>query len=294
MRAVATMAVAAACLAGAEQGHAGAWTLPQGRVWLKTGFHYLLTDEQYAPAAAILGDGTRVGRGDSRRYNDGGAMRMRLWWNEAEIGLHDRVTAGLQLPFYDLRFEDRFQRTDSWGIGDIRVCTRVALLDRDHRLTLRAAWKLPVGKAATDPDDVPLSEGQHDLDLGIQVGRSLGRQMSWAGVEGGRRFRYRDEETGREPGDEWFWRAEAGFAPWRARPIAVRASWEGLRGGETRYDDLGLLTGQRRYDQLSLGILFALREWTIEGGFSRTLAGEAYPAGYSWSFGLSRSLSLRG
>jgi hypothetical protein len=294
LRTAAAVAGLSILLGWAQAAQAGAWTQPEGRLWIKSAFLYLLTDEQFAPTAAFLADGTAVERGDARPFNDGGAMRMRGWWNEAEYGVHERVTVGVQIPFYDLRFEDRFQQTDSWGIGDVRIAGRVALLDGAHRWSARGAWKLPVGKAATDPDDVPVSEGQQDFEAGLQYGHSLGRQLSWFGIEGGYRWRLRHEETGRDPGNEWLWRVEIGYAPRAAIPLALRVGWDGLRGAETRYDDLGVLPGQRRYQNVGAGLIYQMSGWIFESGFSHSFAGEAFPSGTNWNFGMSRAFQLRG
>ncbi|HEX9641885.1 MAG TPA: transporter [Candidatus Krumholzibacteria bacterium] len=294
MRAAATISVALLLLCHTRSASAGSWTQPQGSVWFKSAFLYHLSAEQFAPTAAVLEDGTPVERGDRRPFNDDGSMRVRVLWSEAEYGLHERVTLGVQLPYYDLRFEDRFQRTDSWGIGDIRFTGRIALLDGAHRLSARGAWKLPAGKAATDPDDVPLSEGQHDLEAGLQYGHSLGRDLSWVGIEGGYRWRRHDEETGRDPGNEWLWNVELGHALSGSLPLALRVAWSGLRGDETRDENLGIVPGQRRFHDLGAGLIYRWTAWIFETGLTHTVSGEAFPAGTSWNVGISRAFQLRG
>jgi len=273
--------------------HAGAWTQPAGKLWIKSAFIYLLTDQQYASTAAILPGGRRVERGDRRPFDDDGATRMRALWTEAEYGVTERLTLGMQLPWYDLRYEDQFSVVDSWGVGDIRFVSRVALLNAAHRLSVRGAWKLPVGAAQTDPDDIPVSEGQADLEAGLQYGRGLfGRPLSWIGLEGGYRWRLRDAELGRDPGDEWFWRVEAGWSLLSSGGLGLRATWDGLRGGETLYDDFGALPGNRSFDAITTGLLVPLGAWLVEPLVSFTVSGEAYPAGESLSLSVSRAFQL--
>jgi hypothetical protein len=113
-------------------------------------------------------------------------------------------------------------------------------------------------------------------------------------MEGGRRWRLRDEEAGRDPGDEWFWRLELGFALRPSQPLALRIAWEGLRGAETEYDDLGVLPGQRKYDSIAAGLLYRLGNWMLETGITHRASGEAYPSGSSWNFGFNREFQLRG
>lgn len=273
-----------------QQALAGAWTQPKSRLWLKVGFLYQFTDTIYAAESAVLPDGTPVEAGDERPYDDGGAFRQQTLWLEGEYGVANRLTVGVQLPYQDLRFEDRFQITESWGFGDIRFIGRAALLDGSQRLTLRAAWKLAVGDAATDPDQVPVSEGQTDLELGLQWGTSLGRSLSWVGAEGGYRWRLEDDE-GRIPGDELYWRLELGYAPVKAWKLAVKLGCDGLRAQTTFRNDLAE-PGQRSYDRLELGLLWQWGAWILEPLLVTTLAGERYPAGQTWTIALHRFFEL--
>jgi len=274
----------------ASSAGAGAWTQPKSRLWVKAAFIYQFTKTIYAADEATLPDGTMVQPGDERPYDDEGAYRQRTLWFEGEYGITDRFTLGAQFPYHDLRFEDAFQVTESWGFGDIRFVGRAAILTGQQRRSLRGAWELAVGKASTDPDDVPVSEGQPDFDLGLQWGMSLGRQLSWLGVEGGYRWRLEDEE-GRVPGNEWFWRAEAGYAPVKAWNLGIKLAYEGLRAGTTYRDELPE-PGQRSFDRLEFGLLWRLGPWILEPLVASTLAGERFPAGETWTIGLHRVLDL--
>ncbi len=275
-----------------SEARAGAWTLPAGEVWIKSGVHYQFTRDLFAAEPATLPGGTQIEVGDRRPFDDEGASRVRLIWSEFELGVTDRWTVGAQVPWYDLRFEDRVQRVDSWGIGDLRFTSRFALLTGSDRVSVRAVWKLPQGEAATDPDDVPVSEGQTDLELGLQWGRSLGRPSAWIGVEAARRWRAENTDENRDPGDEWLWHFEAGWPLDRDGHRAVKVGYDGLAGERVLFTDSDLLGGQRRFHAASLAFLFAVSAWNVEVGASTTWAGESYPAGTMWSGSLSRSLEL--
>jgi hypothetical protein len=271
--------------------HAGAWTQARGELWWSVSGVYSSTQEQFAPNAAIL-DGKSIEVGDRRPFDNDGATRVRLLWSEAEFGVTDRNTLGIQVPYYDLRFEDDDQLTDSWGIGDIRLIHRFGILTQQHRLSTRIAWKLPVGEAATDSDDVPVGEGQSDLDLGLQYGYGLGKPLSWVGIESGYRLRARNDREGRDPGDEFFWRTELGYAVDRHGRLSVHGAWEGLRGRETTFDVLGTIPGQRSFDSLSLGLLIPVGAWIVQPQYAYLVAGEAYPTGSKWALSLHRTLKL--
>lgn len=279
---------------GAAQAPAGAWTQPRGRLWVKSALIYSFTDRQFAARAAILPGGREVQAGDSRPFDEEGAARARLIWSEVEFGISDRLSVGAALPYQDLRYEDRLALTESWGVGDIRLAARYALLHEGaRRLSVRGAWKLPYGEAATRPDDLPLGEGQSDFDLGLQFGRSLGWRSGWTGIEGGYRWRLRNEEIGRDPGDEWFWRVEAAAGLDRAGAFALRVSWDGLRGDATQWDDFVGDGDRRRLQQIGVGLLMRWGVYTLEPSWVLRAAGEAYPAGQEWSFGISRAFDLR-
>jgi hypothetical protein len=267
----------------------GAWTQPGGKLWVKTALIYQFADQFYAQREATLPDGTRIDPGDVRPYDDEGASRQRLLWLEAEYGLSDRLTLGLQLPWVDLHYEDRFQTSRSWGPDDLIAVVRWGVFAQGRqRWTLRSAVKLPTGRTVEDPDRIPISENQVDWELGAQFGQSLGRALSWIGVEGGYRLRFEDESRNFDPGNEWFWRVEAGWGFGRRGRWGVKLDWVGVRGDAEGLDffapgselsrDLDLLDGVL---MVQLGRLF------VEGGVGYVLGNHSHPAAPIWSIALS-------
>ena len=214
--------------------HAGAWTMPSGDLWLKAAGIAQRADEFYAKQSAILPDGTRVEPGDRRPYDDHGESEQYMIWMEGEYGITDRLTLGVQTAWKDLRFEDDFTRSRSYGWGDTWAVGRFAILTGQQRLSFRTALKIPTGKFSTEVGQIPIGENQPDLDLGLQWGMSLGRELSWLGVEGLYRFRFEDESRSFDPGDEVFFRAEAGWGFHRRFGLkARRAGWSHTLGSES-------------------------------------------------------------
>ena len=235
---------------------AGAWTQPQGRLWLKIAGIAQESDQFYAESRATLPDGRNIQPGDARPYDNGGLGTSRLVWSELEYGLTGAVTLGLQVPYYDLRYEDDLAIHRSFGIGDLRVTSRVALWARENRVTARVAWKLPTGPTSQSPDVIPIGDGQADLELGLQLGRGLGRALSWVGAEGGFRYRRLDAARDWDPGDEWFWLVEAGYGLVGEGRVGVKAAYTGTRGDEVSLNFFSsAIDLSRNYDRLDLTLI---------------------------------------
>lgn len=270
---------------------ASAWTRPAGELWLKIGGLYSFSDRYYAEGPATLPSGREVGAGDERPYDDEGITRQRLLLVEAEYGLHERLTLGVLLPWADLRFEDRVRVTDSWGPADLRLRSRVALLTGADRLAAAVEWKLPTGGASTNPDLIPVSEGQADLTLQLHYGRSLGRPLSWLGATAGHRWRAEDDDPQRQrnPGEEWLYRAELGHALRPGGRLAAKLAVDGVVGGETTTVAFGPVRNlERHYHRIELGLLWSagaagLWELLLQEPF----AGRSYPAGRVWGLSVS-------
>ena len=273
------------------QAHAGAWTLPAGDLWLKAAGIAQRADEFYAKQSAILPDGTMVEPGDRRPYDDHGESEQYLIWMEGEYGITDRLTLGVQAVWKDLRFEDDFTRSRSYGWGDTWMVGRFALLTGQQRLSLRTALKIPTGEFSTDVGDIPLGENQVDLDLGLQWGMSLGKELSWVGVEALHRFRFEDDSREFDPGDEWFGRAEVGWG--FHRRFGLKASWASQRGDDTSLNFFAPGTDlARNYDQLEIFAMLDTPWVFVEFGWSHVLASDSWPAAPLWSLSAARVFSL--
>lgn len=272
---------------------AGAWTQPRGQAWLKVAGIYQFADEFYANDPAVLANGRVVSPGDSRPYDEDGSSRQRMLWLEAEVGLTDRWTVGVQAPWKDLRFEDRVQVTRSWGWGDVRAVNRFALLTGPHRLTLRNAVKLPTGRFSTATGQIPIGENQTDIETTLQWGHGLGRALSWVGAEGGYRIRLEDSELGFDPGDEWLWSLEAGWGLDRRGRVGLKAAWQGARGDAESLNFFAPGAAlSRNYDQADLTLMLDLSTVFVEMGVGTILGSEGYPASPVFTFGISRRLDL--
>jgi hypothetical protein len=272
---------------------AGAWTQPKGEAWVKVAAIYQFADQFYANDPAVLPDGTVINPGDSRPYDEDGSSRQRVLWLEAEYGVTDRWTLGFQAPWKDLRFEDRVQVTQSQGWGDVRAVSRFALFDGAHRLTIRNMVKFPTGRFSTATGQIPIGENQSDIETTLQWGHSLGRALSWAGVEFGYRLRLEDRELDFDPGDEWIWSAEAGWGLDSQGRVGLKANWHGARGDDESLNFFAPGAAlSRNFNQVDLTLMIDLDEVFVEFAGGSGLGTEGYPASLIWTVGISRRLDL--
>ena len=170
---------------------------------------------------------------------------------------------------------------------------RGAILDGSQRLTVRTALKLPTGQFSTEPGRIPIGENQTDLDLGLQWGMSLGRELSWLGVEALHRFRFEDESREFDPGDEWALRAEAGWGLFRH--LGLKSTWVSQRGDDTSLNFFAPGTDlNRNYDQIELVAMVPTRWVFLEAGVSWVLGSPSWPAAPVWALSVSRSFRVLG
>jgi hypothetical protein len=266
---------------------AGAWTQPRGAAWIKVAGLYQSADEYYADRDAILPDGSSVQPGDRRPYDDNGRSEQFVLWLEGEYGLTERLTLGAQAIWKDLRYEDDFSRSRSYGWGDTWAVARYAILTGRQRLSARSSFKFPTGKFSTEVGEIPIGENQPDLDVGLQWGVSLGRHLSWLGAEASYRFRFEDESREYDPGDEVFVRLEGGWG--FTKRVGLKANWISQRGDETSLNFFAPGTDlNRNYDQVELFAMFDTPWVFVELGWSHVIASESWPAAPLWSLSLAR------
>lgn len=270
---------------------AGAWTQPRGVAWAKVAGLYQQADEYYADGAAVLPDGAAVEPGDRRPYDDHGSSEQYVLWMEGEYGITDRLTVGVQAVWKDLRYEDDFSSSRSYGWGDTWVVGRYAVLTGAQRVSVRSALKFPTGKFSTEVGEIPIGENQADLDVGAQWGMSLGRALSWIGAEALYRFRFEDSSREFDPGDEFFARVEAGwgFTGW----FGLKADWVSQRGDETSLNFFAPGTDlNRNYDQIEVFAMFDTPWVFVEAGVAHVIASESWPAAPVWSVSVARSFRI--
>lgn len=157
------------------------------------------------------------------------------------LGLVRGVDAWVDVPFHRQEFNaSRTSDLLTTGFGDPRVYLRIgpSLVGGQGlplALALRGGAKFTSGTFNVDAETISLSEGQRDWEVLLEVGKSLHPWpvyvMGWAGY----RWRERNEEINRDPGNERLFYVAAGGSldrfQWKVavdgllgRPSTVRAA----------------------------------------------------------------------
>lgn len=205
------------------------------------------------------------------------------------LGLWRGIDLWADVPFRRMEFNDSAQNRERSGISDPRVFLRVGpslfgLDDPPLAIALRGGTKFPVGDFAVDAEVIPLSEGQRDWELLLELGASLHPWpiyvMGWAGY----RWREPNQSIQRKPGDERvFYLATGGSVD----PFQWKVAVDGLFGRppvRTAFD-LSLENERRELVQLIPTVGWHVGPGTLEAGARIPVQGRNFPAGPVFTLG---------
>ena len=274
---------------------AGAWTTPQGKLWVKASWFRQTTHEWYIGSAqpVLLPDNTLGERpaGSRQPYRFEGMYESSAVFLEGYYGLTDAVDVGLQVPWFDQSFDDdtRVDPPSESGFSDLRVYARWRLFARPFLLTLKTGVKIPTGEFKNVDGLIPVGEGQWDYDFVVQAGRSFWPLPAYANVDIGYRVRTENEEILRDPGDEWLVNAEVGYNPLPSVLLALKL--EGLygkAGSSFGFRDESLT---KRITYLAPSVSYRLGgDTAFEAALRISVGGRNFPAGHQLTIGLSTTI----
>ncbi len=222
-------------------------------------------------------------------YPVGGRLDLRSFLIAGAVGVVTGVEVLAQGALHSLEFESASGSNSRTGLGDVRLWLRAGprLLgvyesDLPVWVGLRAGVKLPGSGFPVDRSIVPLSEGQTDFELALELGRVLvdGQLAVQAWV--GHRWRGNNETVGLKPGNEWFGYASVAAA---IGPIHVRLAAQVLDGSP--YDTFGLElpSSQRELFGVFPALATQLGPGTVELGAQLPVSGRNLPAGTALTLG---------
>ena len=198
------------------------------------------------------------------------------------------LDAWVQVPFHRLQFDDVVRERTSTGIGDPRIFLRVgpsALgVDPGFPLAVRGGVKFPVDDFPVDAEIIPLTEGQRDWELLVELGHSFYPApiyvMGWVGY----RWRETNATIARKPGDERLVYAAAGGGFGR---LTWKLAVDGLFGEPPERTRFGITleNDTRRLVQLLPTIGWPVGPGTVELGGRLPVSGRNLPAGPALTLG---------
>jgi len=198
------------------------------------------------------------------------------------LGLWQGLDTWLKVPFHRLQFDDVVRERTSTGLGDPRFFARVGpnlfgIGDLATAVALRGGMKVPIGDFENDVEVVPLSEGQRDWEVLLEIGKSLHPWpvyvMGWVGY----RWRETNPTTGLKPGNERLVYVAAGGS---VQPFRWKVAVDGFFGRPTQLSGATLSQDSRReLLQVIPTVGWRLGPGTLEVGAEVPLHGRNLPAG---------------
>jgi len=178
------------------------WPVGQGNYWVKATAFYHRTEAEFRS------------NGDKEDFlNDQAVSRSNALFLDGLVGVTDRLDFWVQVPYFDLSFDDVADNRSKSGVGDIRLSARYNLLQlRGGSIPISARFtaKVPVGEVLIDAEVIPVGQGQWDYEAWLESGLSLWPLPVYSTLWLGYRWRTLNEETTRRPGDEFTFLAEVG------------------------------------------------------------------------------------
>lgn len=257
------------------------WVEPPGTGWLDVRHYHHDTREEFGP------DGER------QEFFARGHAITRSTYLTLAAGVVRGVDVWAQLPFHIFSFDDTAGERDRAGFGDPRLYLRAgpSLFGvSTFPIAVRGGVKLPVAEFPVDAEIIPLTEGQVDWELYLELGWSFHPVpvygMGWVG------HRWREAKgVIRDPGDERL--AYVAFGGDIGSRLTWKLAGEGLWGLTPVLDRVAVANARRKMIQVFPTLGFRVGPGTIEVGGRIPLEGRNLPAGPALVGGYHVDWSLR-
>lgn len=247
-------------------------TLPAGAGWIQLSLLGQRADEAFGPTG---------GRQD---FAGSATFDTRSAYLTGAVGVGAGLEVWAQMPVHRLRVTGPAGASRSSGLGDLRGAVRLspALLDLEWPVALRAGVKIPGSDFPVDATELPLTEGQRDVELSVESGWASPDRPFYLVGWVGRRWRARNDGALFEPGDETFAHlAVGGFAG----PVSLELGLDGLWGATPEEQGLALPGARRRLLQILPTVGSAVGPGRLEVTTPVSLAGRNLPATVGVSLG---------
>jgi protein XagA len=251
---------------------AGAWTLQKGKIYDRLAVNYYFADREFDD------EGHRNDLADNGKFRDYNIN------NYIEFGLTDKITLINSLYFKKIEKEDDVKETKTYGIGDIDLGVKYKLTEGTWGIfSTQALVKIP--EAYDEDDDLPLGNGQYDLELRVLYGRSLYPAVpGYCNVELGYRWRLDD------PSDEIRYLIEFGIDITKSLYGRVKLDGTYSMDNGEHFDETGNPTTTNSFDigKLDMTLGYKInKSWGIEAGYMPAIYGQNIAAGATYTIAIS-------
>ena len=170
-----------------------------------------------------------------------GPMKPGVELQESRIVIDCLFDLGVQFAAINRKFENFTSnrhremfgyRAKESGLGDIRVFGKVNLAHEPVVGTLMLGIKAPTGDFRAAPEAMSAGNGQWDVEVVAQIGKSFYPIPAYANIDLGYRLRETNETIHHNPDDELIYNVEVGASPVEMLNVALKL--EGISGAGRR------------------------------------------------------------
>lgn len=267
------LASVVALVAGAAPAE-GQWVEAPGQGWTQVTLHHQDTRSEYGEDGEVRDFFAR-----------GHAVTTSLFVTSA-VGLVPGADAWVQASFHHLRFDDVAADREQTGLADLRLWARIGPellgLDAPLPLAVRGGVKLPGTDFPVDAEVIPLNEGQRDWELLLELGHSLWPTPAYLQGWVGYRWRERNEEVLRDPGDELFYYAAAGGELGR---LDWKLASQGTFGRAPVIEGVRVPSEERELVEIVPRLGYRWAPATVQAGVRIPVDGRNHPKGVVYTVG---------
>ena len=249
---------------------AAQWPAGQGQYWTKLSLFDHSTTEQFRA------------NGDKRPFlNPNAESRSRALFFDGLVGVTDRIDLWLQVPYFDLNFDDDADERHSSGVGDVRLSARYNLFQLrggSVPISVRFTTKVPLVDFPIDAEVIPVGEGQWDYEAWFEAGVSFWPIPAYGVLWLGHRWRATNRETTRDPGDEFAFLAELGGT--LLGPLGGKVVIDAIFGKNGSVQGVPVSSDEREIVYLQPTVNYQVTpSFLLEAAVRVPLHGQNFPAG---------------
>ncbi|MEX2468076.1 MAG: hypothetical protein WD995_14285 [Gemmatimonadota bacterium] len=251
---------------------AGERTLPVGQGWVQVATSF----NRATDAFNFLGN--------RQDFLGDAVFQTRSLYLTAAYGLVPGVEIWGQVPVHSLRVRASAGEARKAGIGDLRAAVRLspAIFGLEAPVAVRVGYKHPGASFPVDATELPLSEGQSDLEVSVESGWQSDRLPVYVAGWTGYRWRSENVDTDHTPGNETFAHLAVGGG---FGAIGWQLGLDALWGGAPIDQGLRLTSQNRRLLQIVPSVASNVGPGTLEVSVPVSLSGRNLPAGYTLGLG---------